>query len=215
LLEHSIEEGAVVAAIGPYTNLALLEKRSPGILRNAHLYLMGGYVFPPRQGFPAWDNTRDYNVQLDVQSAQHVFQRSNPRLLPISVTVETWLRRAYLATLRQSGPLSQLIARQAEAFAQDEDYEAQYGRRCEPLPKDIINFQHDPLTCAIAPGWNEGMEICEILLKSEIQNGSLCQRPADSGKPTKIVTRVDGSRFSEFWLSTVGRKNAEASIVHA
>jgi hypothetical protein len=29
------------------------------------------------------------------------------------------------------------------------------------------------------------------------------------------VTRVDGSRFSEFWLSTVGRKNAEASIVHA
>jgi purine nucleosidase len=116
LLEHSIEEGAVVAAIGPYTNLALLEKRSPGILRNAHLYLMGGYVFPPRQGFPAWDNTRDYNVQLDVQSAQHVFQRSNPTLVPRSVTVETWLRRAYLATLKESGPLSQLIARQVEAL---------------------------------------------------------------------------------------------------
>jgi purine nucleosidase len=173
LLELSIEEGAVVAAIGSYTNLALLEKRSPGILRNAHLYLMmGGYVFPPRQGFPAWDNTRDYNVQVDVQSAQHVVQCSSPILIPISVTVETWLRRAYLATLRQSGPLSQLIARQAEAFAWDENHDAQYGRTCESLPEDIINFQHDPLTCAIALGWNEGVEIREIRLKSEIENGS-------------------------------------------
>jgi purine nucleosidase len=48
--------------------------------------------------------------------------------------------------------MSQLNVRQAEAFAQDEDYEAQYGKRCEFLPKDIINFQHDPLTCAIALG---------------------------------------------------------------
>jgi hypothetical protein len=67
----------------------------------------------------------------------------------------------------------------------------------------------------IALGWNEGMEICEILQKSEIQDGWLCRRPDGRAKPTKIVTRVDGSRFSEFWLSTVGRKNAEASIVHA
>ena len=35
LLERSIEQGAIIAAIGPYTNLALLEKRSPGILRSA------------------------------------------------------------------------------------------------------------------------------------------------------------------------------------
>jgi inosine-uridine nucleoside N-ribohydrolase len=42
LLERSIEQGATVAAIGPFTNLALLEQRSPGILRDTHLFLMGG-----------------------------------------------------------------------------------------------------------------------------------------------------------------------------
>ncbi|MGI9074240.1 MAG: nucleoside hydrolase [Bryobacteraceae bacterium] len=206
LLERSIEQGAIIAAIGPYTNLALLEKRSPGILRDARLYLMGGYVFPPRQGFPAWDHTMDYNVQVDVHSAQHVIQCSSPILIPISVTTETWLRRSHLATLGQSGPLAHLLAKQAEAFACDENFEAQYGRPCEGLPDDIINFQHDPLTCAVALGWNEGVEIREIRLKSEIEDGWLCQRIDDSGKPTRIVTRADGPRFSEFWLSTVAQE---------
>jgi inosine-uridine nucleoside N-ribohydrolase len=132
-------------------------------------------------------------------------QRSSPTLVPLSVTVETSLRRAYLATLRQSGPLAQLIVRQAEAFARDEDHEAQVGQTCKGLPEDTINFQHDPLTCAIALGWNEGVEISEIPLKSEIEDGWLCQRVDDSGKPTRVVTRVNGARFSEFWLNTVVR----------
>ena len=152
VLERSIEHGAVIVAIGPYTNLALLEKRRPGILRTATLYLMGGFVFPPRGGFPPWDHRMDYNVQVDVQSAHDVIQRSSPTLVPLSVTVETWLRRAYLATLRRSGPLARLIARQADAFAKDENIEAQYGRTCQGLPDDTINFLHDPLACAIALG---------------------------------------------------------------
>ncbi len=205
LLKRSIGQGTIIAAIGPYTNLALLEKLSPGILRSARLYLMGGYVFPPREGFPPWGNDMDYNVQVDVQSAQYVIQRSSPTLVPLSVTVETSLRRAYLARLRQSGPLAQLIARQAEAFAKDENYEAQYGQTCQGLPEDIINFQHDSLACAIALGWDEGVEISEIPLKSEIKNGWLCHTIYDSGKPTRVVTRVNGDKFNEFWLNTVAR----------
>ncbi|HLE30164.1 MAG TPA: nucleoside hydrolase [Anaerolineales bacterium] len=215
LLERSIEQGAIIVAIGPYTNLALLEKRSPGILRSARLYLMGGYVFPPREGFPPWGNDMDWNVQVDVQSAQYVMQRSNPTLVPLSVTVETSLRRAYLATLRQSGPLAQLIARQAEAFARDENIEARYGHTCRGLPEDTINFQHDPLACAIALGWKDGVEISEIPLTLEIKDGWLCERVDDSGKPTRVVTRVNGGKFNEFWLSTVVRKNAVAPIARA
>ncbi len=215
LLERSIEQGAIIVAIGPYTNLALLEKRSPGILRSARLYLMGGYVFPPREGFPPWGNDMDWNVQVDVQSTQYVMQRSNPTLVPLSVTVETSLRRAYLATLRQSGPLAQLIARQAEAFARDENIEARYGHTCRGLPDDIINFQHDPLACAIALGWKDGVEISEIPLTLEIKDGWLCERVDDSGKPTRVVTRVNGGKFNEFWLSTVVRKNAVAPIARA
>jgi purine nucleosidase len=163
----------------------------------------GGYVFPPRKGFPAWTNEMDWNVQNDAQSARLVIERSNPTLVPMSVTLETWLRRAYLATLRRSGPLAQLIAMQAEVFARDENIEAQYGQTCTGLPEDTINFQHDPLTCAIALGWNDGVEIREIPLRLEIKDGWLWQRVDDDGRPTRVVTRVNGGRFSEFWLSTV------------
>jgi purine nucleosidase len=203
LLERNIEQGAIVVAIGCYTNLALLEERSPGILRSARLYLLGGYVFPPRKGLPAWTNEMDWNVQNDVQSARLVIERSNPTLVPMSVTLETWLRRAYLATLRRSGPLAQLIAMQAEVFARDENIEAQYGQTCTGLPEDTINFQHDPLTCAIALGWNDGVEIGEIPLRLEIKDGWLWQRVDEDGRPTRVVTRVNGGRFSEFWLNTV------------
>ncbi len=212
LLERSIEQGAIIAAIGPFTNLALLEKRSPGILHRARLYLMGGYVFPPREGFPPWGNDMDWNVQVDVQSAHYILQRSSPTLVPLSVTVETSLRRAHLATLRKSGPLAQLIARQAEAFARDENNEVRYGQTCQGLPDDAINFQHDPLACAIALGWKEGVEISDLRLKLEIEDGWLYQRVADGGKPTRVVTRVNGSKFNEFWLSTVVGKNAVAPV---
>lgn len=138
-----------------------------------------------------------------MQSAQYVIERSNPTLVPLSVTVETSLRRAYLETLGKSGPLAQLIARQAEAFARDENMEARFGRTCEGLPEDIINFQHDALACAISLGWNEGVEIREVPLKSEIEDEWLFQRVDDSGKLTRVVTRVDGEAFNEFWLGTI------------
>jgi len=202
-LERSIKQGARIAAIGAYTNLALLEERSPGILRDARLYLMGGYVFPPREGLPPWGNDMDWNVQNDVGSAYLVMQRSDPTLVPMAVTLETWLRRAYLADLRQSGPLARLIARQAEAFAVDPNNNALCGQTWKGLPEDFINFQHDPLACAIALGWDEGVEICEIPLRLEIRDGWLCQTVDHCGKPTRVVTRVNGDRFSEFWLSTV------------
>ncbi|MGH3090121.1 MAG: nucleoside hydrolase, partial [Rubrobacteraceae bacterium] len=207
LLECSVEQDAIIAAIGPYTNLALLEERSPGILRGAKLCLMGGYMVPPREGFPAWGSDIDYNVQADVRSAQYVIERSNPTLVPLSVTVETSLRKAYLETLRRSGPLTRLIARQAEAFARDEDMEARFGRTFEGLPEDIINFQHDALACAIALGWNEGVEISEVPLETGIEDGWLRQRVDESGKLTRVVTRVDGDAFNEFWLRSVWNPN--------
>jgi purine nucleosidase len=205
LLDRSVEQGATIVAIGPFTNLALLERRSPGLLRRAHLVLMGGYVFAPKEGFPQWGRDMDYNVQVDTESAEYVLRHSNPMLVPLSVTVETALRRAYLPTLREAGPMGQLLARQAEAFARNEDMEARFGRTCDALPHDIINFLHDPLACAIALGWNKGVEIREIPVKSEIINGSLYQTVDISGKPTRVVTRVNGTEFSDFWLSTVAQ----------
>ena len=205
LLQRSIEQGAAIVAIGAFTNLALLEKRSPGILRGAPIYLMGGYVFPPREGYPAWGHDTDFNVQIDPQSAHHVIAHSNPTFVPLAVTLETSLRRAYLATLNQAGPVAQLIARQAMAFAEDENYEARYGQECRGLPDDTINFLHDPLACAIALGWDECVAIQEISLKSEITDSWLRHTIHESGKPTRVVRGVNGEKFGDFWLRTVAR----------
>lgn len=203
LLRRSIEQGAVIAAVGAFTNLALLEERWPGILAEVRLVLMGGYVFPPREGYPRWGYDTDWNAQVDARSALVVMQRAKPTLVPLTVTVETWLRRAHLETLQRGGPLARLIARQAQSFAKDEEIEARYGRTCAGLPDDTINFLHDPLACAVALGWDEGVEMRELPLRSEIVDGWLRQWVDPAGKPTRVVTAVDGARFSEHWLRTV------------
>jgi purine nucleosidase len=203
LLQGSIQNGAIIAGIGAFTNLALLEKRNPGYLEKANLCLMGGYVFPVPDGFPQWDYTMDWNMQIDAQSALLVLERANPLLVPMTVTLQTWLRRADLPALRQAGPPGQLIVRQAEAWAEDQRMEARFGETCSGLPKDTINFQHDPLACTIALGWRDGIEIDEIHVLSEIRDSWLRQRVDPAGKPTRVVTQVDGAKFADLWLKLV------------
>lgn len=199
LLKHSIEQGATIVGIGPYTNLMLLEKAYPGILKQANLFLMGGYVFDIPSGYPQWDRTWDYNIQVDVDSARYVLEHANPTLIPLTVTCQTALRRAYLPRLVQAGRSGQLIVRQAELFARMEQNEHIYGETCTNLPHDIINFQHDPLACAIALGWNEGVEMETVPLRLEKRDGWLYELPDSDGIPTRLVTKIDGNAFNEFW----------------
>jgi len=205
LLQDSIVRGAVVIGIGPATNLALLERRCPGILSQAQVVLMGGYVFPTRPGYPQWGNDMDFNFQIDPASAKTVLEACSPTLVPLTVTVETSLRRAFLEDLRSAGALGRLIACQAEQFALDERHEQRFGATCAKLPRDTINFQHDPLTCAIAAGWTEGMDIHEIPVQVTIENGLLVERIHPAGKPLRVVTAVDGPGFSQRWLEIVAR----------
>lgn len=208
LLKQSIEQGATIIAIGPYTNLYLLDLQYPGILMEANLYLMGGYVYPIRPGYPNWSNEYDWNIQVDVRSARHVLENSKPVMIPLSVTVETALRRAHVERLQQAGPLGQLLAMQAEAFAVDEKNESGIGETCPGLPRDIINFQHDPLACAIAQGWDEGVEFETVPLVLEEKDGWLHERIGTTGKPVQIVTKIDGPRFNEFWLDKVTKRGS-------
>ncbi len=202
LLQRSIESGARVVAIGPYTNLALLDEAQPGLLGRADLYLMGGYLHPMPAGFPQWDNTMDFNVQFDVTSARHIFERYSPTLIPIEVTAQTALRRAYLPALRAAGPLGRLLARQAEAIAAEEKHEEIYGRTCAGLPDDMLNFQHDALACAVALGW-EGVTVERTGVRTEVRDGWLYEQVDAAGRAMDVVTAVDGPRFDEFWLNLV------------
>jgi inosine-uridine nucleoside N-ribohydrolase len=214
LLKQSIEQGATLIGIGPFTNLYLLDLAYPGILKQANLFLMGGYIYPVRPGFPQWGNETDWNIQVDIKSAKYVIENSNPTLIPLTVSIETAFRRAYLGDLRRSGELGKLIARQAEAFAIDKEMERTIGETCAGLPRDIINFQHDPLACAIAVGWHDAVEIGEIPLKLELKDGWLHEKINAAGRLTKVVTKIDGNKFNDFWLKTIcGRFSARAENV--
>jgi inosine-uridine nucleoside N-ribohydrolase len=205
LLKNSIEQGAIIVGIGPLTNLMLLEKQHPGILKQARLFLMGGYVFDIPAGYPQWSRENDFNLQVDVHAAHYVLERANPTLVPLTVSCQTALRRAYLPVLAQAGKLGELIVRQAELCARTEQTEKIYGETCSSLPNDIINFQHDPLACAIALGWREGVEIETIPLTFEMKDTWLYEVPHPEGTSTRLVTKIDGNVFNEYWRDIICR----------
>jgi len=205
LLKRSVEAGATVIAIGPFTNLRLFDLDYPGLLGTAPLCIMGGHVHPIPPGYPQWTDNADWNVQSDVTAAAYVLERFSPIVVPIEVTVQTALRRAYLPALQTAGPIGALLAHQAEMCAEDEKHEERYGRTCAGLPDDLINFQHDPLACAVALGW-DGVTIEERGVRTELRDGWLHEEPDPNGRAMRVVTDVDRERFDRFWLDIVTAK---------
>ena len=179
----------------------ILDIKSPGILKQTEIFFMGGYVHSPRPGFPDWKNEWDFNKQIDIKSAKHVFANSNITLVQLSVTEETFITKTDLELLKKAGLLGELLARQAEEWEKDEKMAAKY-MDCENIPKDIINFQYDPLTVAVALGWN-GVEIEELSLVVEEKDNILHERIDNTGKIFKVVTKVDGIKFNKFWLEKI------------
>ncbi|MDP9352591.1 MAG: nucleoside hydrolase, partial [Chloroflexota bacterium] len=100
LLAASAEAGAVILAVGPWTNLALLETMRPGLLARTQVVAMGGYVESPGPGLPQWGPEMDYNVQQDTLAARIVWERCNPVLVPLNVCFETTLRAEHLPALQ-------------------------------------------------------------------------------------------------------------------
>ena len=126
-------------------------------------------------------------------------------MIPLTVSCQTALRQAYLPGLAQAGPLGELIVRQAEVCAKYEHHEQTHGQNSPGLPRDIINFLHDPLACAIALGWRQGVELETIPLTFETRDGWLYELPDSSGTPTRLVTRIDGNAFNEYWYALLTR----------
>ena len=202
LLKRSIEDGALVIGIGPYTNLALLDERYPGILRQTDLYLVGGYVQPPRPTRSLWGNDVDYNVQMDITAAMHVLTHCRSTLVPLHVTVETALRHADLLVLDAGDAASRLIARQARAFEAAGEITEIDRERCVDLPAGFINHLDDPLGCAVALGW-DGVVVEELPLSLSVEDGWLHERVADGGILMNVVTQVDGRAFDALWRGLV------------
>ncbi|MFL5796824.1 MAG: nucleoside hydrolase [Actinomycetota bacterium] len=208
LLAASAEAGATIVAIGPYTNLAMVEAARPGLLRSAGVVVMGGHVTTPRPGLPPWGAHDDFNVQQDPVAARVVFERCDPLVVPLAVTLEVTLRSIHLPRLRAAGPLGALLADQAEAHARDNS-RPELGRTFEGLPDDLLNFQYDPLACAVAAGW-DGIAIEEIPTLLERRGDRLWMVRRRGAAPLRVVTAVDAPRFEEAWLEAVIRASSHA-----
>jgi inosine-uridine nucleoside N-ribohydrolase len=200
LLRRSIDLGAVIVAIGPYSNLAELEARYPGSLARARVVVMGGYVFPPRDGLPPWRGSDDFNLQSDVAAAAVLFRHTRPTLVPLTVTIETVLRQAHLPTLRRAGPLGDLLAHQAARQARDERTNERWMRPYPALPDDGLVFLHDALAVAVALGWRGAVGVETLPLVWEVRDGVAHQRVDAGGHSTEVATTVDGPAFVEAWL---------------
>jgi inosine-uridine nucleoside N-ribohydrolase len=206
LLEANASAGASIVAVGPYTNLALLEAARPGLLADTHLVVMGGHVTTPNAEFPQLGVHEDFNVQQDRVAAAIVFERCHPVVVPLAATIQTFLRKAHLARLRAAGPLGSLLADQGEEHARDNRNE-EIGRAYPAFPNDLLNFQHDPLACAVAVGW-DGVQIEDIDTKLELREKRLWMTPEPGQPPLRVVTEVDEPRFEEDWLQAVERASA-------
>lgn len=152
LMHRNIEAGATVVAIGPYTNLGLLEVLRPGSFARVPVVVMGGWVDSPAPGLPAWGPDRDFNVQWDVRAAGIVARAAvDLTLVTLPATLAAHLRAADLPQLRATGALGELLARQSEAHGVDSDKVA-LGPAHAGLPDDLLNFHYDPVACALALG---------------------------------------------------------------
>jgi purine nucleosidase len=206
LLHHSVERGATVVAIGPFTNLALLEVVRPGSLGRVPVVAVGGWFESAvGQGLPGWGPEMDWNVQFDTTAARVLAEAADLTLVPMPVTLKSHLRAADLPRLRAAGPLGRLLAVQAEAHGHDHDMPAM-GRAYPGLPDDLLNFQYDPVGVAVALGWS-GAVVEEVRLRPALAGDILRFEPAPDGRPIRVVVDLDGIGFGETWLETLERTN--------
>jgi inosine-uridine nucleoside N-ribohydrolase len=210
LLESNAHRGAVIVAVGPYTNLAMLEGARPGLLASAGVVVMGGHHTTPRDDLPPWGMRDDFNVQQDAVAASIVFERCDPIVVPLAVSIEVCVRGAQLHALRDAGPLGMLIADQAERHARDN------GRDRLPasfpaLPSDLLNFQYDPLACVVALGW-DGVTVEPVPCSCEREgDGLLRMERREGGAQLRTAVAVDAERFEREWLDAVRAASARRS----
>lgn len=194
LLRRSVESGAIVVAIGPFTNLTTLPRGTPVVA-------MGGWVDPPAAGLPDWGPDMDFNVQWDIRAAQTLAESAELTLVTLPATLKSHIRKADAVRLGGRGPVAELLARQAILHGEQYDMPS-LGRAHPGLPDDLLNFQYDAVACAVALGW-AGATVHTRRLRPTIVDGLLRFLPDSTGRDMRVVTDIDGAAFADLWLQRV------------
>ncbi|WP_433036372.1 nucleoside hydrolase [Actinomycetospora sp. CA-053990] len=118
VLETSAEP-VVLAAIGPLTDVALLLATRPDLAeRIARLVVMGGSIGAGGNVSPA----AEFNVWSDPEAARRVLveERVPTTLVPLDLTHEVTVDRAWLDALAASGPVGEALAATRDVYAHGE-----------------------------------------------------------------------------------------------
>jgi inosine-uridine nucleoside N-ribohydrolase len=200
LLAESIERGATVIGIGPFTNLALVEVLRPGVLADANLVLMGGAIHPVPAGYPSWGAEGDYNVQQDIQASLIVLSRSDPLLVPLEVTAQFALTKRDAERLKVGDQLAQILAHQAIEYARANDHDEL--ARQPPRPRRPTEL---PARRARLHGGRRlpGITVEEIPLRLKVVHGLLRMTVGKGGRLTRVVTTIDTDLLAKVWLETI------------
>jgi purine nucleosidase len=201
LLQDSISLGAIVLAIGGFTNLALLELIRPGSLAGVNVVAMNGWFESAGTGMPPWGHEHDFNTQVDVRATEIVAATATLTLVPMPVAMHATLKGRDLGRLRAAGPLGDLLATQSE-LNRDASGFRELAETWPGLPDDLTNFHWDPVTAAICVGWN-GAHVEQNLLGTRIEDGVLRFVNDPTGRPHNVVTAIDSTSFDEVFLRSV------------
>src|SRR5690606_10751072 len=106
-----------------------------------------------------------------------------------------------LEWLADRGPAGRLLAAQAVAWSKDRQLPA-LGAAHPGLADDLVLFHWDPLTCAVAAGW-DGWEAETVRFTTELRDDVLHFEPDPLGGLTRVVTSVDAAGFTDLWRGCI------------
>lgn len=166
------------------------------------LALMLAVCASPAAGLPRWGPDQDWNVQCDTGAALAVARsEAVVTMVTLPVTLKAHLREADVERLARSGPLGKILARQAIAHGAENAMHELAGANIG-LPGDLLNFQYDPVACAVALGW-PGAVVEWMRLRPSFDGDVLRFSTDDAGRWFDVVVDIHGHAFAERWLTAV------------
>ena len=179
-----------LAALGPLTNLARLERQYPGSLSQAAaIAVMGGAVNAPGNITPA----AEFNFYSDPTAAQEVLNCGAPlTLVDLAACRQVAIERADAANLRASSRLGRLAAQLIQNWFR-RDQQRQRFEFYDPLAlaallsPEVITTRPAAITVATIPGPQLGES----------------QAAGQTG-PVAVAEKVNGERFFAVIAETLG-----------
>lgn len=179
-----------LAALGPLTNLARLERQHPGILSQAaSIAVMGGAVHAPGNITPA----AEFNFYSDPTAAHEVLNCGAPfTLVDLAACRQVALDRTDAAHRRANNPLGQLAAQLIQNWFR-RDQQRQRFEFYDPLvlaallSPEIITTRPAAVTVETAPGPQLG-----------------ASQSAGAPGPVALAEKVDAAQFFALIAETLG-----------